>query len=281
MGTQSAAVGEPALRVAGLFVYPLKSAAGIALERATLDAFGIRHDRRWMVTAPDGTFVTQRDEPRLALVRTALEPDALRLDADGAGTLRLPLDPAGARREVRVWDDDTEGVDAGDAAAAWISAAIRRSARILFMPDDVVRPVDRRFASGSERVSFADGFPLLLLTQASLDELNRRLPEPLPMNRFRPNLVIDGADAPHAEDRWSRLRAGAIELDVVKPCARCVTTTIDQATAVAGREPLRTLATYRRDGSKVMFGQNVIHRSAGILTLGDPVTVLSASDAPA
>lgn len=269
----------PSLRVSGLFVYPLKSAAGIALERATLDAFGIRHDRRWLVTATDGTFLTQRDEPRLALVRTALEADALRLDAEGAGTLRIPLDTSGTRRDVRVWNDDTEGADTGEDAATWISAVIRRPARILFMPDDVVRPVDPRFASGDERVSFADAFPLLLITQASLDGLNRRLPEPLPMNRFRPNLVIDGADAPHAEDRWSRIRAGTIELDVVKPCARCVTTTIDQTTAVAGREPLRTLATYRRDGSKVMFGQNVIHRAAGVLALGDPVTVLSTSDA--
>jgi uncharacterized protein YcbX len=145
------------------------------------------------------------------------------------------------------------------------------------MPDDVVRPIDPRFATGGDRVSFTDGFPLLLITQASLDGLNARLERPLPMNRFRPNLVISGA-TPHAEDGWQRVRIGEIEFAVVKPCARCVTTTIDQNTATAGREPLRTLATYRKVGSNVMFGQNVIHLGQGRISVGDAVHVTAPGE---
>jgi hypothetical protein len=269
------------IRVSEINIYPLKSAAGIALESAELDAFGFRHDRRWMVVDNDGQFLTQRAEPRLALVRTSIDDAALCLEATGCGPLRLPLDhPGGARRPVRVWADDTEAVDAGDDAARWISTALGRPARIVHMPDDIVRPVDASYSVGDDRVSFVDAFPFLLISQASLDELNRRLDHPLPMNRFRPNLVVEGTE-PHAEDGWQRIRMGDVTFAVVKPCARCVTTTIDQATGVAGREPLRTLATYRKVGSNVLFGQNLIHRAMGAVRVGDEVEVVAETDASA
>jgi uncharacterized protein len=256
------------LSVTELYVYPVKGARGISLETADLDEFGVRHDRRWMIVDAAGGFITQRSHPSLALLTTELEPDALVLRSPRAGVLSLPLAvDHGEPRTVRVWDDVVEVLDAGAAAA-----------RLLFMPEDCLRQADPAYAAPGDRVSFADGFPLLLITQASLDELNRRLPAPVPMARFRPNVVVSGA-APHDEDRWRSIRAGGVPLDVVKPCARCAVTTIDQATGVAGREPLRTLAQYRRRDGKLWFGQNVVHRGAGELRVGADVEVLTVGPA--
>lgn len=266
--------------IAELFVYPLKSAAGIPLETAELDTFGIRYDRRWMVVDGRGEFMTQRDLPALALIRTSFEDGMLHLEADPAGEFRLPLDGSdGPEREVRVWRDLTRGIDAGNEAAAWVSTALRRPARILYMPAHVRRPLDPTYAPGPGRVSFADGFPLLMISRAAIDMLNERLDRPLPVNRFRPNLVVDGT-APHEEDHWRRFRSGDLTFDVVKPCARCVITTIDQTTGLPGREPLRTLATYRRLGSKVLFGQNVVHSGPGMLRVGDPIEVIERNPGP-
>lgn len=267
------------MRVTGLFVYPLKSAGGIAVASAELDAFGIRHDRRWMVQSRDGHFLTQRDLPRLALIRTSIRDRTLQLDAPGMEPLHLPLDQeTGARLRVRIWADVTQGVDAGADASRWISQAVGEDARIVRMPDDAFRPVHPDFDIGAARVSFADGFPLLLVSQASLDGLNARLELPLPMNRFRPNLVVDGT-LPHAEDGWRRIAVGSVPLAVVKPCARCVTTTVDQDTGETAQEPLRTLATYRRHGNGVLFGQNAIHLEPGVLRVGDAVTVVEHAHA--
>jgi uncharacterized protein len=261
------------MRVSGVFVYPVKGAAGTAPRSARLDAFGLEHDRRWMIIDGSGAFVTQRDQPRLALLATELAEDALLLRSAGAGVLRLPLRPRGPSLRARVWEDEVDAVDAGAEAAAFIGAHLGFEARLLFMPDSTLRQVDLDYAQPGDRVGFADGFPLLLATQASVDALNRRLAQPLGMLRFRPNVVVAGA-TPHAEDGWRRIRIGEVACDVVKPCARCAVTTIDPATAEAGREPLRTLADYRRWNGKVWFGQNVIHRSTGSLSVGDPVEVL-------
>jgi uncharacterized protein len=269
------------MRIKELHVYPVKGAAGISLGQADLDAFGIRHDRRWMIVAEgDGGFITQRNHPRLALLGTGLEEEALVLRSPGAGELRLPLEaPPGPRRRVRVWEDEVEAVDAGDGAAALVSAHLAVAARLLYMPGDSFRQADLDYARPGDRVSFADGFPLLLISRQSLDELNRRLAEPVSMLRFRPNVVVDGAGQPHAEDRWRVVQLGAVECDVVKPCARCTVTTVDQATGVAGKEPLRTMADYRRWNGKVWFGQNVVHRSAGTLHVGDAVRVVEEGEA--
>jgi uncharacterized protein len=267
------------MTVTELYVYPVKGAAPVPLRAAQLDAFGIEHDRRWMIVNGAGEFMTQRNAPELALLHTELEPDALVLRSRRAGELRLPLRPDLAPAErVRVWDDEVEAGDAGAAAAAFLQAHLGFAARLLYMPDATVRQVDPAWARPGDRVSFADGFPLLLITQESLDALDHRLEQPLPMLRFRPNVVVAGA-APHAEDAWRRIRIGDVACDVVKPCARCVVTTIDPATALAGDEPLRTLARYRRHDGKVWFGQNVIHRAAGVLALGDEVQVLEAGPA--
>ncbi|HEY8468551.1 MAG TPA: MOSC N-terminal beta barrel domain-containing protein [Longimicrobiales bacterium] len=267
----------PRASLAAIYVYPVKSAAGIALDAAELDAFGLRHDRRWLVVDPAGRFMTQRRHPRLALIRSALGADTLTLDAPGMPTLALPLEPpAAATERVRIWSDDVDARSAGDDAARWVSAFLGTPCRLVYMPDSTVREVSLRYGKPGDRVAFQDAYPLLLLSEQSLAVLNARLAEPLPVNRFRPNLVIRGAAEAHAEDAWRRIRVGAVELDVVKPCARCAITTVDQATGRRdGKEPLRTLATYRRGpNGGVLFGMNAIHRARGTLRVGDAVEVL-------
>jgi hypothetical protein len=264
------------IRLAHIHLYPLKSARGIRLDSAELDDFGLIHDRRWMVVDEANALVTQREAPGLALVRTALEGDALRLDAPPLPPLALPLAGGdGERRTVRVFDVHCVGADQGDEAAAWISRHLGRACRIVHMPDDVVRPIEPNAAGVTGRVSFADAFPLLLISREALDALNRRLDVAVPMNRFRPNLVTTGS-APHAEDGWRRIRIGAVECVVAKPCARCTIPTVDQETAAKGKEPLRTLAGYRERGRAVLFGQNVAHRGRGRMSVGDLVEVLDA-----
>jgi uncharacterized protein YcbX len=275
------------LRVRDLYVYPLKSGAGLRVDAVTLDARGFVGDRRWMLIDPEGNFLTQRELPRLALLRAGLADAALQLDAPGMPSLVIPEPEADGRAapaaaataaRVTIWDDACDALEGDpDAARPWLREFFGIDARLVFAPPAMPRLVDREYADGDEHVAFTDGFPLLLIGQASLDGLNARLEAKgspaLPMNRFRPNIVIDGA-APHAEDGWRRLALGAMHLDVVKPCARCVITTIEQTTAVAGKEPLATLASYRRRDGKVFFGQNVMHRGTGIVRVGDPVRVL-------
>lgn len=272
------------MRISELTVYPVKGCAGVPLAEAELDEFGVRHDRRWMVVRPDGDFVTQRSTPSLALLGTALEAYALVLRSTAAGEVRVPLagpGPDAPTRQVHIWNDVVEAVDAGDEAAAFVQRHLGpdgAGVRLVYMPGSTLRQVSPEHARPGDRVSFADGFPLLVVAQQSLDELNRRLDEPVPMHRFRPNVVVDGAPSPHDEDGWRRIRLGSVPCDVVKPCARCVVTTVDQATAAVGREPLRTLAEYRRWDGLVWFAQNVIHRATGSVAIGDDVVVLERGD---
>jgi uncharacterized protein YcbX len=277
--------------VRDLYIYPLKSAAGLRLSEAELDAFGFAGDRRWMLVDDTGTFLTQRELPRMALLQVAAWRPHLVLRAPGAGELTVPTPDADAPGvdvpavNVTVWDDGCEARDAGDEAARWATAFLSQPCRLVYAPLSFVRPVDPTYdrAYGTPEgahVGFSDGFPLLLIGQGSLDALNARLAErdeaPVPMNRFRPNIVVDGA-APHDEDTWNRAIIGpperTIRLDVVKPCARCSIVPVDQVTGIRGKEPLRTLATYRTRSGKVFFGQNVIHRNLGTIRVGDTVHV--------
>ncbi len=256
-----------AVQLTGLFVYPVKGARGISLREADVDARGLAHDRRFMVVDAAGTYVTQRGAPRLALLETAIEGGHLRLRALGDAA-RVPLSPQGARRRVVVWDDTCEAVDCGDDAARIVSALVGSPSRVVHMPDDVVRPVDPAYAAPGDRVGFADGFPLLVTTEASLADLNARLERPVPMDRFRPNVVLDG-EGPFDEDLYTTLRVGSLHLRMPKRCARCVVTTVDQATAEVSKEPLRTLATFRTADRGVYFGQNAIPDAPGVLRVGD------------
>jgi uncharacterized protein len=258
------------VKLTGLFVYPVKGARGISLREVDVDARGLAHDRRFMVVDASGAYVTQRGAPRLALLETEIDGDDLLLRAAG-GAARLPLSPRGTRRPVVVWDDTCDAVDCGDDAARVVTALIGSPSRLVHMPDDVVRPVDPAFAAPGDRVGFADGFPILVTTEASLRELNARLERPVPMDRFRPNLVLDG-EGPFDEDLHTALRVGSIDMRMPKRCARCVVTTVDQATAEVSKEPLRTLATFRTADKGVYFGQNAIPDASGVLRVGDEAT---------
>lgn len=259
------------LRLTSLHVYPIKSTAGLAPAAWEVDGFGLRYDRRWMVVDSAGEMISQRTHPRLALVRPAIGDGTLRVETGGMPALELPLAPASAvAMPVTVWDDTCTGVWTGERAARWFSDVLETDCSLVFMPDTTLRPANTTYAPPGHRVSFADAFPFLLISEASLADLNGRLPTPLPMNRFRPNLVIAGAP-PFGEDAMTTFRIGAVGFQVVKPCDRCVVTTTDQATLERGPEPLRTLATYRRVDGKVYFGQNVVHDGVGRLAVGDPL----------
>lgn len=261
------------IRLTGLNIYPIKSTRGIALEESAVDRFGLRYDRRWMVVDQAGVFLSQRSHPRLALVVPSVRDGMLQADAPGMPRLETPLHPtASVATRVTVWDDTCAATWVGDRAAEWFSRFLGTPCTLVHMADQVVRPADPAFAPPGTRVSFADGFPFLLISEESLADLNDRLADPLPMNRFRPNLVVAGGE-PYAEDGWGRVEVGGVLLRVVKPCERCLVTTTDQATGERGKEPLRTLATYRKVGSGVMFGQNVVHEDTGLLRVGDPVAI--------
>ena len=258
-----------------LNIYPLKSARGISLENAVPETRGLVHDRRWMVVDDSGQFMSQRTFPEMALINTKLSEQTLNLNAPGMSELCLPLFPtAGKSQEVEIWGDRCESWTANPHAEKWISDYLGKSCRIVFMPDHSNRPVDPDFSVGENQVSFSDGFPLLLISEASLNDLNNRLPESVTMNRFRPNLVVKNTE-PFEEDTWKIIRIGECELQVVKPCSRCILTTVDpEKGEFSGKEPLRTLATYRKENGSVMFGQNLIATKMGKLEVGMTVEII-------
>lgn len=258
-----------------LNVYPVKSCGGISAQTWAVDERGLVHDRRWMLVDGDGVFMSQRRWPRMALVKPRFSDDSLILEAPRMSPLELPLSPDGTgRMSVRVWADEVEALDAGDEAARWFEEFLGTRCRLVYQPEDSVRLAGQDYARPGDRVGFADGFAFLLISASSLDHLNARLAEPVPMDRFRPNLVVGGCE-PHAEDGWRRIRVGSIGFRVLKPCARCSIPMVDQGTARRGKEPLRTLARYRNFGGAVMFGQNLAHDGPGTLSVGDGLAVIS------
>lgn len=266
-------------KLAEIHVYPVKGAAGIALDAAEIDPTGLRHDRRWMVIDGNGRFVSQRQRSRLCLLRPRFDADRLVLSAPGMGDVAVPLRPeAGALRDVQVWDDGVRALVHGSDVRSWLSAFLRQDPSETFdlahFPASAERQVRLDFGREGDRVGFADAFPFLLIGEASLADLNRRLQErganAIPMNRFRPNLVVAGT-APYAEDAWRAVRIGDVPFRVVKAAGRCIVTTTDQATGATGAEPLATLGTYRRQGKAVVFGQYLLQDAGGTVRVGDAV----------
>lgn len=259
----------------GLTEYPVKSCAGNALETADVGALGFAHDRRWMLVDASGRFVTGRQAPTLVQVRALPIAGGVRVCAPGRPTLDIAQPSGEARLQTAVWGTAVDAADAGDAAATWFSAWLGREVRLAYADPQMQRPLDPRYAQPQDRTAFADGYPLLLLSQSACRELSERVGRPMDARRFRPNLLIDGVPA-HAEDQWKRIRIGEIEFDVVKPCTRCVFTTIDPdlATPDPAGEPLHTLKQYRRGAAGITFGQNLIPRGSGTLRLGEPLSVL-------
>jgi uncharacterized protein YcbX len=248
-------------RIAALHYYPLKSARGIELTRARLTNAGFEHDRRWMLVSDAGRFITQRELPRLALLRPRISPSALLLAAPRLPQISIALTHQGRQRTVTVWQDQCQAFDEGDEAAAWLYAFLGVACRLVRF-DPSQRRLSERAWTGEWQAEnrFSDGFPILAVNTASLADLNARLATPLPMNRFRPNLVLEGLQ-PYDEDRIDELLGDGVRLKLVKPCTRCRITATNQDTGeFEGDEPLRTLRQYRndRDLHGVCFGQNAI-----------------------
>jgi uncharacterized protein YcbX len=273
------------MHLSGLFIYPVKSLRGIELQSAEVDALGLVGDRRFLVTDEHGRFLTQRTLPRMALIETELTPTELILRAPQSGCCIVPL--LGSKppviKSVSIWKSvGLIAEDCGGEPADWLSTFLGVPCRLVRIGEHFHRPVlNGQKARAGDVFAFADGYPFLAISEASLADLNDRLlargEDAVPMNRFRPNLVIGGSAA-FAEDTWSRFKIGPITFRAAGPCERCVVTTTDQLTAQRGKEPLRTLATYRRDPedpSSVNFGQNLIHEAkTGSLRIGDPASVL-------
>jgi uncharacterized protein YcbX len=263
------------MHVSEINIYPIKSTKGIILQSARVERRGIECDRRWMLVDESGLFISQREAPRLALVSTRLDKDTITLNAPGRPSLSVPAKLSGTDRvSVQIWDDTVSVIPGGMEADTWFSQYLGTQCRLVYMPDDSLRSVEPEHSSTSDIVSLADGFPLLLISQASLDDLNSRLAHPVPMNRFRPNIVVNESGA-FDEDGWKKIRIGDLVLRIVKPCSRCVTTTVDQATGIQGKEPLTTLSRYRNVSGKVHFGQNAIPENDAAINVGEQIEILS------
>ncbi len=265
------------MHITELNIYPIKSLKGIALESAVVEDRGLQYDRRWMLVDEDRQFITQREVPRMALVNIEVGPGGLTAAMNGNKIDVAPESGTGETATVKIWNSTVKGEFYPKEVDEWFSEAIGFNCRLVVMPETSKRIVSpdyavRRF---EDTVSFADGYPFLLIGEGSLEDLNLRLAEPVPMNRFRPNFVVKGS-APFEEDTWKRIRIGATEFHIVKPCARCVITTVDQATGQKnGKEPLKTLSEYRNRNGNVLFGQNLIaDTTGGTVRVGDEVEVI-------
>ncbi|MEV4468323.1 MOSC N-terminal beta barrel domain-containing protein [Nonomuraea sp. NPDC049504] len=272
------------MKLASISYYPVKSTTGHEVSEADVLPWGLAGDRRYLVADEQGRTLTARVEPRLLAVVPMLDGDALTLTGPHAEPLRVA--PSARLSPVTLWGSDIELTDCGDAAAAWLTSLVGRPVRLKWLDDPRRRPVDPAYGRPADRVSLADGYPLLLTSAASLARLNDWIaedalergaepPAPLPMRRFRPNVVVDGVPSePFAEDGWKRLRIGEVEFRVAKGCARCVLTTIDPDTYEKGKEPIRTLSRYRKREGKTWFGVNLIPDAPGRIAVGDRVTIL-------
>lgn len=263
------------MNIHSLFVYPVKSLSGIQVSSFSLDDFGPVGDRRWMIVNSERRFVTQRQLPELARIETKLHPDGrVSVDIPGQGQQSF-LTPGNREARVLVWQDWVKAVYAEGEVSELLSHFCGMKLDFVYMPEESFRRVDAGRVTEYRRVSFADGFPLLVANLSSLDELNARLEHPVDIRRFRPNIVIEGA-SPWEEDRWRALAIGNVRFSLVKPCSRCVMTTVDPDTGhkAPDMQPLRTLGQYRRTPDGVIFGMNAIHESPGAISVGDPVTKL-------
>jgi len=245
------------MHITALYTYPIKSLAGISLPKARIEKRGLAYDRRWMLVDRDGLFISQREIPQLALLLPGFSARDLiiRHRHESIEPLAIPFHPPeGAREtEVQVWDDRCSALLVSREADEWFSEILRSQCHLVYMPDESIRPLDPAYGLAHEIAGFADSCPLLVIGEASLADLNQRLEHPVPINRFRPNIVFSGG-RPYEEESWKNFRIGDVSFRGIRPCGRCRITTINQESAEAGKEPLRTLSTYRRQGHKVLFG---------------------------
>jgi uncharacterized protein YcbX len=261
-----------------IIIYPVKSLAGISLTHWQVTKTGFQYDRQWMLIDEQGQFLSQRRLPKMALIKTALTSEQLILSAPDQTDFTLSLSPAdGEIIASTIWHDQCAARHVSREADLWFSRFLDTHCRLVYLPDDVIRPVDAKYAQVTDQAAFADGFPFLLIGENSLVALNQAMQLDLPITRFRPNLVIAGSPG-YAEDSWREIRIGAIDFRLPKPCSRCAVPTIDPETAQTGKEPLTTLNRLRKWQNKVYFGQNAIHNQCGTLTVGDNVQILLSGE---
>ena len=259
------------LTISHLFIYPIKSLGGIAVSSSHVEERGLQHDRRWMLIDNDNRFITQREHSALALLRTAIGHDHLEVFHlhDPTDRIFIPLEtPQNETIDVKIWDDVCTAIPVSSSADQWFSEQLGLSVRLVYMPDNSRREIDPDYAFNKEITSFSDGYPILIIGQASLDDLNSRLPAAIGMDRFRPNIVFTGGEA-FCEDAMRSITIGDVKMMGVKNCARCILTTTDQQTGERSSEPLATLSTYRKRNNKIYFGQNAIPLTNGIIQIGD------------
>lgn len=259
-----------------IFIYPIKSLGGIRLEEAWADERGFQYDRRWMLVDRKGNFLTQREHPKMAFFQVVMTQDSLLVfeKNDRINQIKIPFETSTKlKMEVKVWDDVMIAEKVGPEYDKWFSKKLGLPVHLVKMTESTKRKVDRKYAKNGELVSFADGMPYLIIGQSSLNDLNSKMDEPVPMNRFRPNIVFAGGKA-FQEDQMNSIRIGEVEFALIKPCARCVLTTIDQDTAKKGKEPLSTLSKFRLSDNKVLFGQNMVALRTGSMKVGDPLIVM-------
>ena len=264
------------LTLSEINIYPIKSLGGISLQSSVVEERGLKYDRRWVLVDESNTFFTQRDFPEMALIKVSVENNGLQLKHK-TKTIEPLVVPFGfehrEKSDVVIWEDVVIGEFYNSQIDEWFSDIIGVKCHLVKMPETTKRVVDTTYAK-NKIVSFADGYPFLIIGQASLDDLNSRLEKPLPMNRFRTNFVFTGGK-PFEEDTWKKFKIGNVIFQAVKPCARCVITTTDQETAERAHEPLLTLSKYRKIDNKVMFGMNLVCESTGKVSIGDKITRLS------
>lgn len=267
------------LKLSEIYIYPIKSLGGIRLEKSNITTRGLENDRRFMLVDDNGRFLSQREYPQLAIFGTEIEGDFLKITDKKTGqNLKVSLSPNSKTPSlsVTIWDDETTAIEVSQEASEWFTQALGISIRLVYMHDESQRKIESNYAlTGDEITSFSDGYPILIAGQSSLDDLNDRLENPVNINRFRPNFVFTEGE-PFEEDAWHEFNIGDVRFFGVKPCSRCVMTTIDQETGEKkGKEPLLTLNKYRKSGNRILFGQNVIISQLGTVTVGDDVTIVS------
>jgi uncharacterized protein len=258
-----------------IFIYPVKSLGGISIPEAEITDRGLKYDRRWMLADENDSFLTQRKHPQMALINCELKIENLEfIYKTKKCSFSIGLSEAtGKEFEVIVWDDKVNAKRVSIHADEWFSDILGIKCSLVYMTDDSLRPVDKRFAHNNEITSLSDGYPFLIIGQASLDDLNMRLDQKLSINRFRPNFVFTGGK-PFEEDEMKSFLIGDVKFYGIKQCSRCVIITINQDTSEKNEEPLRTLSTYRTINNKVMFGMNLLHEEKGIVRVGDNIDVV-------
>ncbi|MBX2965431.1 MAG: MOSC domain-containing protein [Cyclobacteriaceae bacterium] len=265
------------LRLSEIWIYPIKSLRGISLEKATVLEKGLASDRRWMLADERNKFITQREHPELALFSVSLADNHIHIlhrknNESVSFSTEVPEENV---LQTTIWNDTVTTIEPWPEISAWFTNQLNFRCKLVHFPESNSRLVDTQYANNNENVSLADGYPFLIIGQSSLDDLNKRLQEPLPIRRFRPNFVFTGGE-PYEEERWRNFSIGTVEFAGVKNCARCVLTTVDPETGIKGKEPLLTLSKYRKHDNKILFGQNVVLRKPGVVQVGDEISVASS-----